>query len=76
MKTLHDLPIAQEGIIQEVHNPGTIKRRLLDLGILKGSSICPMLENATHDMRAYMIKGALIALRSSESSLIEVEERR
>lgn len=75
MKTLNDLPLAHQGIILEVNNPGTIKRRLLDLGVLKGSKICPMLENTTHDMRAYMIKGALIAIRSCESSLIQVEER-
>lgn len=75
MKTLNDLQISQLGTIKEVKNPGTIKRRLLDLGILKGAKVCPMLENPTCDMRAYMIKGTLIAIRKEESHLIEIEER-
>lgn len=75
MKTLNELEIKREGIICAVDNPGSIKRRLLDLGIIKGASICPMLENPTKDMRAYMIKGTLIALRKEESSLIQIEER-
>lgn len=75
MKTLNDLRIAKEGIICEIRNTGTIKRRLLDLGIMNGASICPMLESPTHDMRAYRIKGTLIALRTEESSYIMIEER-
>lgn len=75
MKTLNDLRISKEGIICELKNAGTIKRRLLDLGIMHGAIICPMLENPTHDMRAYRIQGTLIALRKEESNYIMIEER-
>lgn len=51
---------------------GEMKRRLLDLGFVNGTLVEPILESPSKGMRAYLIKGCKIALRDSESRLIEV----
>lgn len=49
------------------------RRRLLDLGVVRGTEITPELVSATGDPVAYRIRGALIALRRQQASWIRVE---
>lgn len=53
---------------------GTQRRRLLDLGVVKGTEITPRLVSAAGDPVAYEIRGALIALRSEQARWILVED--
>ena len=52
---------------------GTQRRRLLDLGVVRGTPITPELASAAGDPVAYRIRGALIALRRSQAAWIHVE---
>ena len=52
---------------------GTQRRRLLDLGVVRGAEITPELVSAAGDPVAYRIRGALIALRGAQASRIAVE---
>ena len=52
---------------------GTQRRRLLDLGVVRGTEITPELVSAAGDPVAYRIRGALIALREKQASWITVE---
>ena len=52
---------------------GTQRRRLLDLGVVRGTEITPELVCAGGDPVAYSIRGALIALRRQQASWIRVE---
>ena len=52
---------------------GTERRRLLDLGVVRGTEIRPELVSAAGDPVAYRIRGALIALRRAQASGIRVE---
>lgn len=74
MRTLEEVELHQRVIVKALHNHGSIRRRLLDLGIVVNTEIEPVLESASHHMRAYFVKGTLIALRTNETSLIEVGE--
>ena len=47
---------------------GPQRRRLLDLGIVRGATITPELVGAGGDPVAYRIRGALIALRRSQAA--------
>ena len=51
---------------------GTQRQRLLDLGVVCGTEITPELVSAAGDPVAYRIRGALIALRRTQASLIVV----
>jgi len=52
---------------------GAQRRRLLDLGVVRGTVIVPELVSAAGDPVAYRIRGALIALRREQASWISVE---
>lgn len=51
----------------------SIKRRLLDLGLIKGSSITPILKSPAGELTAYEIRGTVIAIRMEDAKNIIVE---
>ena len=72
-KTLNDLPLNRTAYIENLNCTGNIKRRLLDLGFVKNSSITPVLVSPSKDPRAFAIKGTLIAIRKEDASLINIK---
>jgi DtxR family Mn-dependent transcriptional regulator len=52
---------------------GLERRRLMDLGILPGTSITSEMRSPTGDPTAYRIRGAVIALRQEQANLIYVK---
>lgn len=70
--TLNDLPINTTGYISSLNCNGDIRRRLLDLGLVKNSSIIPVLISPSGDPRAFEIRGTLIAIRKEDANLINI----
>lgn len=64
-------PVRVVGIAPGLHGPQ--RRRLLDLGLVKGTEVTPELVSATGDPVAYRVRGALIALRRDQARWIQVE---
>lgn len=52
---------------------GDLRRRFLDLGIIEGTDIEVLYRGAMGDPIAYLIRGAIIALRAEDSEKIQVE---
>lgn len=52
---------------------GTIRRRLLDLGLIKGTKIVPVLISPSKDPRAFDVRGSLIAIRKEDANKIIIE---
>ena len=52
---------------------GADRRRMMDLGILPGTTIDVEMTSPSGDPTAYKIRGALIALRMEQAKLIQVE---
>lgn len=74
MKTLNELLIDEKGYVSNINCDEIIKRRLMDLGLIKGTCIIPRLENPTNEPRAFEFRGTLIVIREEDARLIEVEE--
>jgi DtxR family Mn-dependent transcriptional regulator len=74
-KILTDLKPGEEGEIVSLSSAchGMQRRRLMDLGIVPGSSIMPELVSFSGDPTAYRVRGALIALRKEQSRQILVK---
>ena len=70
--TLDKLPLDTYCEIQNIRCSSNIKRRLLDLGMIKGTKIRSVLKNPMGDPTAYEIRGSIIAVRKEESKLIDV----
>jgi DtxR family Mn-dependent transcriptional regulator len=75
--TLLDLKPGQVGRVVDISPAcqGSQRRRLLDLGVVKGTEIVPELVSAAGDPIAYRIRGALIALRREQADWIRIEPR-
>jgi DtxR family Mn-dependent transcriptional regulator len=73
--TLLDLAPGEVGRVVDVSPAcqGSQRRRLLDLGVVKGTEIVPELVSAGGDPVAYRIRGALIALRREQAEWIRIE---
>lgn len=70
---LSDMQIGDKGIIKKLNVNENIKRRLQDLGLIEGTYIECILKSPFSDPSAYLIRGALIAIRKEDGKNIEVE---
>lgn len=69
---LSDIPIGVKAKIIKILSKGLSKQRLLDLGMVKGSTIYVLIKSMWGDPTVYLIKGTCIALRDEETNNIEV----
>lgn len=70
---LSQLPLNKDGIIQELKCDGNIRRRLLDMGLVKGTKIKPVLVSPSKDPRAFEVRGSIIAIREEDAKYIEIK---
>ena len=70
---LSELELHQKGKILNINCKNCIKRRLLDLGMVKGTVVTPVLISPSGDPKAFEVRGTLIAIREDDTKLIEVE---
>lgn len=73
IKTINELAIEEEGIVKKVKGNEIIKRRLLDLGLINGTKIKPVLVSPSGDPRAFEFRGGLIAIRKEDAKNIEIK---
>lgn len=70
--SLSDLQVGQSGTVHHIATTGTMRRRLLDLGIIEGTKIKCIHKSPSGNPVAYTIRGAVIALRTDDSKKIEL----
>lgn len=70
--SLNQLPIGRKGNVTMLTSDGTTRRRMLDLGVIDGTEIEPLYKSPAGNPVAYLIRGAVIALRSDVSKKIIV----
>lgn len=70
---LNFLPLGRKGKVKELTSDGNLRRRMLDLGLIRDTEVEALQVSPSGDPVAYFIRGAVIALRSEEASKIIVE---
>ena len=73
---LSDLKLGEEGKVLYLNNDGMIRRRLLDMGFVKGEKVMKVLESPLKDPTAYKVLNAIVALRNEDGKKIIVEVKR
>ena len=58
--------------VTQLRNDGSMRRRLQDLGLIEGTRVECLQRSPSGDPTAYLIRGAVIALREEDSSKIMV----
>lgn len=71
--TLDKVEIGQKCKVVSLNSTGSIRRRLLDLGLISNTEVEALQQSPSGDPIAYLIRGAVIALRHEDSSQISVE---
>lgn len=73
MKPLNQSEIGQYVRVSEITSTGAMRRRLQDLGVIKGTRIQCLQKSPKGDPIAYLIRGAAIALRNEDACTIICE---
>lgn len=74
--TLDRLPVGRRAAVDELRSPEEQRSRLLDLGFVPGAAVEALQESPWGDPVAYLIRGAVIALRRSDARRIRVRPLR
>ena len=65
----------ESAYVTQVSAPPAMERRLTDLGLVRGTRVTCMARSPAGDPCAYLIRGALIALRRADAAGIQLERR-
>ena len=65
-KTLNELKPGENAKIYSLLSKGTIRRRLLDIGLTENSHVECIGKSPLGDPKAFLIRGAVIAIRSDD----------
>ena len=69
---LTKLRLNKTGIIKEINCKASVKRRLLDLGLIPNTDITPILESIAGDPVAYEVRNIILAIRKEDADKIIV----
>ena len=72
--TLHELEVGMRAEVRAFSSELRTRRRLSDLGFVPGAEVCPLYQNASGSLKAYLVGGAVIALRADTTDKIYVEK--
>ena len=76
LKTLYELKIGECGIVNNINADEKIKRRLQDIGFIKGAEVLCAFKSPFGEPTAYRIKGTTIALRDEQSKNIIIQYKK
>jgi len=74
LRTLDKLLPDERGRIEEVSGNGTLRQRLLDMGVVPGAEIRVMRVAPLGDPVEYMVRGYRLSLRRTEAANVLVED--
>ena len=71
---LGDIMPGQTAVISALNTTGSMRRRLLDIGLIEGTRVECLGKSPLGDLSAYLIRGAVIALRKDDCKNIIVSK--
>lgn len=72
MKTLKNLSVGEKATVVKVSGSGAIRRRLMDMGVIKGTEIQLLNVAPLGDPLKIKVRGYQLSLRKSEAKEIQV----
>lgn len=73
MKTLREVGIGESAIIKRLHGEGALKRRIMDMGLTKGTEVYVRKVAPLGDPMELTVRGYELSVRKSDAENIEVE---
>ena len=73
MKTLKSAKIGDTSYVVKLHGEGAVKRRIMDMGITKGTQVYVRKVAPLGDPVEVTVRGYELSLRKADADMIEVE---
>lgn len=73
MKTLRETRIGETVKVVKIHGEGAVKRRIMDMGITKGTEVYVRKVAPLGDPIELTVRGYELSLRKADADMIEVE---
>ncbi|MBO4318860.1 MAG: ferrous iron transport protein A [Treponema sp.] len=73
MRTLRDVRIGETATVVKLHGEGAVKRRIMDMGITKGTDVFVRKVAPLGDPVEITVRNYELSIRKADAEMIEVE---
>lgn len=73
MKTLKEVKVGEDAVVKRLHGEGATKRRIMDMGITKGTAVHVRKVAPLGDPIELTVRGYELSVRKADAEMIEVE---
>ena len=73
MNTLKDVGVGKHAVIVKLHGEGALKRRIMDMGLTKGTEVYVRKVAPLGDPMELTVRGYELSIRKGDAEKIEVE---
>ncbi|MFV0466244.1 MAG: ferrous iron transport protein A [Lachnospiraceae bacterium] len=74
MRTLKEIKCGETAVVKRLHGDGPVRRRIMDMGITKGTTVVIRKVAPLGDPIEITVRGYELSIRKMDSEMIEVEE--
>jgi len=72
MKTLKDVKVGQTAVIERLHGEGALKRRIMDMGLTRGTEVYVRKVAPLGDPMELTVRGYELSVRKGDAEMIEI----
>ena len=73
MKTLKDVKVGETAVVSKLTGEGAVKRRIMDMGVTKGTEISVRKVAPLGDPIEVTVRGYELSLRKADAEIVVVE---
>ena len=73
MKTLKEVKVGEDAVVKRLHGEGATKRRIMDMGITKGTAVHVRKVAPLGDPIELTVRGYELSIRKADAEMVEVE---
>lgn len=73
MKTLKDLDVGQQAVVVRLHGEGPVRRRIMDMGLTKGTQVYLRKVAPLGDPLELMVRNYELSIRKADAAMVEIE---
>ena len=73
MKTLKQVKVGESAVIEKLHGEGALKRRIMDMGLAKGTEVYVRKVAPLGDPMELTVRGYELSVRKADAEMIEVK---
>src|SRR5699024_2483706 len=73
MKTLKELNVGQTATVVRLHGEGPVRRRIMDMGLTKGTEVYLRKVAPLGDPLELTVRGYELSIRKADAAMVEVE---